>query len=100
MVKNTPSNAGDAGSIPSRGTEIPHATGQLSLPLQTTSREKPTHGTKTQSSQKQIIKATKRPKTPTANSEKLEAKTGCQDQKQSTAHVPCTQYHQRGGQTT
>ena len=29
MVKNPPSNAGDAGSIPGRGTKIPHATGQL-----------------------------------------------------------------------
>ena len=31
MVKNTPSNAGDAGSIPGWGTKIPHAMGQLSL---------------------------------------------------------------------
>ena len=30
MVKNPPSNAGDAGLILGRGTEIPHATGQLS----------------------------------------------------------------------
>ena len=30
MVKNSPSSAGDAGSIPGRGTKIPHATGQLS----------------------------------------------------------------------
>ena len=30
-VKNPPSNAGDAGSIPGRGTKVPHATGQLSL---------------------------------------------------------------------
>ena len=30
VVKNPPSNAGDAGSIPGQGTEIPHATGQLS----------------------------------------------------------------------
>ena len=30
VVKNTPSNAGDAGSIPGRGTKIPHAMGQLS----------------------------------------------------------------------
>ena len=28
-VKNPPSNAGDVGSIPGRGTKIPHATGQL-----------------------------------------------------------------------
>ena len=31
MVKNPPSTAGDVGSIPGRGTKIPHATGQLSL---------------------------------------------------------------------
>ena len=31
VVKNLPSNAGDTGSIPCRGTKIPHATGQLSL---------------------------------------------------------------------
>ena len=30
MVKNLPSNAGDTGSIPGWGTEIPHAAGQLS----------------------------------------------------------------------
>ena len=30
VVKNLPSNAGDAGSIPCRGTKIPHAVGQLS----------------------------------------------------------------------
>ena len=30
MVKNLPSSAGDAGSIPDRGTKIPLATGQLS----------------------------------------------------------------------
>ena len=30
VVKNLPSNAGDAGSIPGQGTKIPHATGQLS----------------------------------------------------------------------
>ena len=29
-VKNLPSNAGDVGSIPGRGTKIPHAAGQLS----------------------------------------------------------------------
>ena len=39
MVKNLPSNAGDAGSIPGWGTKIPHAAGQLS-PCATT-REKP-----------------------------------------------------------
>ena len=31
VVKNPPSNAGDVGSIPGRGTKIPHATGHLSL---------------------------------------------------------------------
>ena len=30
VVKNTPSNAGDSGSIPGGGTKIPHAAGQLS----------------------------------------------------------------------
>ena len=40
VVKNPPSNAGDAGSIPGWGTKIPHATGQLS-PCAAT-REKPT----------------------------------------------------------
>ena len=30
MVKNPPRNAGDEGFIPDRGTQIPHATGQLS----------------------------------------------------------------------
>ena len=30
MIKNPPYNAGDVGSIPDRGTKIPHATGQLS----------------------------------------------------------------------
>ena len=30
VVKNLPSNAGDAGSIPGRETKIPHAVGQLS----------------------------------------------------------------------
>ena len=27
VVKNPPSNAGDAGSIPGQGTKIPHSTG-------------------------------------------------------------------------
>ena len=31
VVKNPPSNAGDAGLFPGRGTKIPHAVGQLSL---------------------------------------------------------------------
>ena len=30
VVKNPPCNAGDMGSIPSQGTEIPHTTEQLS----------------------------------------------------------------------
>ena len=30
MVKNPPSNAGYVGSIPGRGTKIPHTAGQLS----------------------------------------------------------------------
>ena len=36
MVKNPPSNAGDAGSIPGQGTKIPHAAGQLSPSATTT----------------------------------------------------------------
>ena len=36
VVKNPPSNAGDVGSIPGRGSKIPHATGQLSLRAATT----------------------------------------------------------------
>ena len=48
VVKNPPSNAGDTGSIPGRGTKIPHAVGQLSLHAATTepvaaAREKPMH---------------------------------------------------------
>ena len=31
VVKNLPSNPGDMGWIPGRGTKIPHASGQLSL---------------------------------------------------------------------
>ena len=38
VVKNPPANARDAGSIPGRGTKIPHAVGQLSP---TTQPEKP-----------------------------------------------------------
>ena len=34
-------------------------------------------------------------KNPTATSEELGAKTGCQGQNQGTAHAPCTQHHQR-----
>ena len=29
VVKNQPSNAGDEGSVPGRGTKIPHASGPL-----------------------------------------------------------------------
>ena len=36
VVKNPPSNAGDTGLIPGRGTKIPHAMGQLSLRAVTT----------------------------------------------------------------
>ena len=36
VVENPPSNAGDVGSLPGRGTKIPHATGQLSLCAATT----------------------------------------------------------------
>ena len=36
VVKNPPSNAGDVGLIPGRGTKIPHAAGQLSLHATTT----------------------------------------------------------------
>ena len=36
MVKNLPCSAGAAGSNPSQGTEIPHATEQLSLHATTT----------------------------------------------------------------
>ena len=36
VIKNPPSNAGDTGSIPGRGTKIPHAAGQLSLSATTT----------------------------------------------------------------
>ena len=38
-VKNPPSNAGDSGSIPGQGTEIPHAAGQLSTRATTTEPE-------------------------------------------------------------
>ena len=36
VVKNLPSSAGDASSIPGQGTKIPHAAGQLSLHTATT----------------------------------------------------------------
>ena len=38
VVKNPPSNAGDAGLSPGQGTKIPHAVGQLN-PRATTYRE-------------------------------------------------------------
>ena len=42
VVKNSPSNAGDMGSIPGHETKFPHATGQLSpCPI---TREKPAYG--------------------------------------------------------
>ena len=31
MIKNSPANAGDMGSIPCPGSKIPHVMGQLSL---------------------------------------------------------------------
>ena len=40
MVKNPPSKAGDTGSIPAQGTNIPQALGQLSPHAAIT---KPTH---------------------------------------------------------
>ena len=48
MVKNPPSNAGDAGSIPGLGTKFLHAVGQLSTWVATkealaTQHEKPTY---------------------------------------------------------
>ena len=36
VVKNPPSSAGDMGSIPGRGTKVPHAAGQLSPRITTT----------------------------------------------------------------
>ena len=36
VVKNPPSNAGDAGSTPGQGTKIPHTAGQLSPRATTT----------------------------------------------------------------
>ena len=36
VVKNPPSNARDAGSIPGRGTKFPHVAGQLSPRATTT----------------------------------------------------------------
>ena len=39
VVKNLPSNTGDSGSIPGRGTKIPHAAGQLRPRATTTESE-------------------------------------------------------------
>ena len=39
MVKNLPSNGGDAGLIPGQGTKIPHAVEPLSLPAAITEPE-------------------------------------------------------------
>ena len=41
MVKNLPSDAGDAGSIPAQETKVPHAAGPLSPCA--APREKPMH---------------------------------------------------------
>ena len=43
---------------------------------------------------------TQRPKNSAATSEEPGAKTGCWKQKWATKDTPCTQHHQRGGQTT
>ena len=56
VVKNLPCNAGDASSIPGRGTKIPHVSGQVSPPATTTEKfthcnEEPNATTKTQHSQ-------------------------------------------------
>ena len=40
VVKNLPCNAGDASSIPGRGTKIPHAVEQLSPRATTTEAER------------------------------------------------------------
>ena len=67
VVKNPPSNAGDAGSISGRGIKIPHATGKLSPHAATTEpmrsgahvpqlERSPNAATKTRHSQKYINK--------------------------------------------
>ena len=71
MVKNPPSNAGDAGSIPGRGTKIPHASGQLSPCTATT---EPMHsGAHTPQLERSLQGATKSPltakKDPTCHNE-------------------------------
>ena len=40
MIGSLPSNTGDTGLVPSQGTKMPHAAGQLGL--HTTTREEPT----------------------------------------------------------
>ena len=49
-MKNPPSKAGDMGSLPGRGTKIPHATGQISQWAKT--RESPLAAMKTKYGQK------------------------------------------------
>ena len=49
MVQNLPSSAGNVGSIPGQGNEIPHVSGQLSPCAKT--RESPCTVMKTQHSQ-------------------------------------------------
>ena len=38
-VKNPPCNVGDVGTIPGRGTKIPHAIGQLNISMSATATE-------------------------------------------------------------
>ena len=42
VVKNSPPNAGNMGSIPGQGTKIPHATEQLNLHAATTEHPRAT----------------------------------------------------------
>ena len=51
MVKNLPCSAGDTGSLPGRGTKIPHAMEQLSLCAATTEQLSPNTTTGAQSPQ-------------------------------------------------
>ena len=44
-------------------------------------------------------KIQKRPKHPTATSKELGAKIVCREEKQGTAHAPCTQHHKEVGKT-
>ena len=43
VIKNPPYNAQEVGSIPGRGTKIPHVAGQLSPHTTTRERKKPMH---------------------------------------------------------